>query len=173
MRLSALEQELLKLQKLNRHQINLLQNGVRPVGVSGKQIDDLLREASAARFQLARWFLRAPNNSRRTSPFSIGTRYRGLTTLSIMRPEQLRSSHPGDDYERHDKVANGLPLDLPDVELWRNKIKDARLKRNEADYEPFMNSNPSFRLASAAITKAATEFLAVCSTYLRGKGCRA
>jgi len=74
--------------------------------------------------------------------------------------------NPGDDYEHHDKVANGLPLDLPDVELWRNKIKDARLKRNEADYEPFMNSNPSFRLASAAITKTATEFLAVCSTYL-------
>jgi hypothetical protein len=79
--------------------------------------------------------------------------------------------HPGDDFEEHDKVANGLPADLPDVELWRNKIKDARLKRNEADYEPFMSSDPQFKSASAATLRVADDFFRVCLTYLRSKGC--
>jgi uncharacterized protein (UPF0332 family) len=81
-------------------------------------------------------------------------------------------THPGDDYEHHDKVASGLPSDLPNVEVWRNKIKDARLKRNEADYEPFLSSDPTFRKASLATNKLAVDFLVVCSIYLKGKGCR-
>jgi hypothetical protein len=51
MALSAVEAELLLIQKFKKSQINLLQNGVRLVGVAGRPIDDLLRDASAARFK--------------------------------------------------------------------------------------------------------------------------
>lgn len=173
MGLNALEQELLRLQKFSKNQINLLQNGVRLVGISGKQIDDLLRDASEARFRLAKRFLRSSKHLAGHKPVlhrdvvsrSYYAVYHAARAVAFL-------TQPGDDYEHHDKVANGLPNDLPDVELWRNKIKDARLKRNEADYEPFMNCDPTFRVASAETMKIATEFLGVCTTYLRGKGCK-
>jgi hypothetical protein len=111
MGLNALEQELLKLQKFHKNQINLLQNGVRLAGVSGKQIDDLLREASAARFRLARRFLRSSKHLALHKPVL----YRDVVSrayYAVYHAARAVSflTHPGDDYEHHDKVANGLIL---------------------------------------------------------------
>jgi uncharacterized protein (UPF0332 family) len=172
MALTPVEQELLRLQKFKKHQINLMQNGVRLEGLAGARIEDLLRQASSARFTLAKRFLRSSRYLMSHRPvlhrdvvsrayYSI---YHSARAVSFL-------THPGDDYEEHDKVANGLPADLPDVELWRNKIKDARLKRNEADYEPYMSSDPQFKRASAATLSLAGDFIGVCSTYLRSQGC--
>jgi uncharacterized protein (UPF0332 family) len=173
MALTVVENELLKLQKFNKNQINLLQNGVRLVGVAGRPIEDLLRDASSARFKLAKSFLRSSNRLISHKPAlhrDVVSRayyaiYHSARAVSFL-------THPGDDYEHHDKVASGLPSDLSNVEVWRNKIKDARLKRNEADYEPFLSSDPTFRKASLATNKLAVEFVGVCAIYLKGKGCR-
>jgi hypothetical protein len=173
MALTAVEKELLLIQKFKKNQINLLENGVRLVGVAGKPIEDLLREVSSARFKLAKRFLRSSTYLMSHKPVlhrDVVSRayyaiYHSARAVSFL-------THPGDDYEPHDKVASGLPGDMPDVETWRNKIKDARLKRNEADYEPFMSSDPTFRIASHATNELAVEFLGVCSIYLKGKGCR-
>lgn len=172
MALTAVEAELLLIQKLKKSQINLLQNGVRLVSLAGRPIDELLRDASTARFKLAKRFLHSANRLARHKPVS----HRDVVSrayYSIYHSARAVSflTQPGDDFEAHDKVPTGLPSDLPDVERWRNNIKDARLKRNEADYEPFMPSDPHFRAASSAILKMAQEFAQVAATYLKAKGC--
>ncbi|MBR0969608.1 HEPN domain-containing protein [Bradyrhizobium japonicum] len=172
MALTPIEHELFKLQKFKKNQINHMQNGVRLAGLAGVPLEDLLRQASSARLKLAKRFLRSSRHLMSHRPVL----YRDVVSrayYSIYHSARAVSflSHPGDDYEEHDKVATGLPPDLPDVEVWRNKIKDARLKRNEADYEPFMVSDPQFKRASATVLSTANDFIVVCSTYLRSEGC--
>ena len=172
MALTPIEHELFKLQKFKKNQINHMQNGVRLAGLAAAPLEDLLRRASSARLRLARRFLRSSRYLMSHRPVL----YRDVVSrayYSIYHSARAVSflTYPGDDCEEHDKVATGLPPDLPDVEVWRNKIKDARLKRNEADYEPFMVSDPQFKQASATTLSAATDFIVVCSTYLRSKGC--
>lgn len=173
MPLSPIELELLVIQKFRKSQIDLLKNGVRLVGVAGRPIDDLLRDASTARFRLAKRFLRSAVRLKSQRP-ALNRDVVSRAYYAIYHSARAVSflTQPGDDYEAHDKVANGLPTDLPDVENWRNKIKDARLKRNEADYEPFMASDPNFRNASTSILKTAVDFTNACSSYLKAQGCQ-
>lgn len=80
-------------------------------------------------------------------------------------------NHKGDDFEDHDKVANNLPRDFPGIERWQNDFKEARLKRNEADYEPYPTKDSAFSSVSIALLNSSEEFSVVCSSYLRGQGC--
>jgi len=41
-------------------------------------------------------------------------------------------AHQGDDHQEHDQLYKNLPDDFLDVAVWKNELKDARLKRNEA-----------------------------------------
>ena len=49
MALTTVEAELLLIQKFKKSQINLLQNGIRIVGLAGKPIDDLLRDGTTSK----------------------------------------------------------------------------------------------------------------------------
>jgi type I restriction enzyme R subunit len=62
--------------------------------------------------------------------------------VATMEDEERRAAREG--LSEDELAVFDLPSDLPNVEAWRNKIKDARLKRNEADYEPFLSSDPTF-----------------------------
>ena len=80
-------------------------------------------------------------------------------------------AHQGDDHQEHDQLYKAIPSDFPDVEVWKNELKDARLKRNEADYEFFSETMGSFRPASGLLFDKATEFDVICTDYLRNRGC--
>src|SRR5260370_26308436 len=109
MALTPIEMELLLIQKFRKSQIDLLKNGVRLVGVAGRPIEDLLRDASAARFKLAKRFLRSstrlishkPALHRDVVSRAYYAIYHSARAVSFL-------THPGDDYEHHDKVAIGL-----------------------------------------------------------------
>src|SRR5688572_24304784 len=132
MPLSPLEAELVSLQKFKRSQISLLRNGVRIEGLAGRPIEHLLREASSARFQLAKRFLHSarhllgarPKLHRDAISRAYYAMYHAARAVAFLTNE-------GDDYEPHDKLASGLPKDFPDMENWQNELKIARLLRNE------------------------------------------
>lgn len=172
MPLSPTEIELALLLKFKKSQINLLRNGVRIEGVAGRAIDELIKDASAARFRLALRFLNSANKLRSLRPMlhrdSISRSYYAMYHSARA---VVFLAHQGDDFEAHDKLAGGMPADFPDVEKWKNELKEARLKRNEADYDPYPPGHLPFRVMSFALFRSASEFATECSTYLEGKGC--
>jgi hypothetical protein len=80
-------------------------------------------------------------------------------------------SNQGDDLEAHDKVAGGLPANFPNLAQWQNALKDARLRRNEADYDPYPTGERNFVAVNRALLAGATEFSRECEAFLRANGC--
>lgn len=173
MPLTASEQQLLFLLKQKKNQIALLKNGVRIQTICGAPIDDLLLVGASARVELSRHFLEAAQKFRRMRP--------GLFRNSVSRSyysmyHAARAiafvDNSGDDNEAHNDVHRALPTDFPDVDRWKNDIKDARLLRNEADYEPYPTSDADFESTSKDQATKAAQFLALTEQYLRAKGCQ-
>jgi hypothetical protein len=73
--------------------------------------------------------------------------------------------HQGDDHKEHDQLYKNLPDEFLDVAVWKNELKDARLKRNETDYEFF--SETVTRPASLLLFNKAKDFHVICAEYLR------
>jgi hypothetical protein len=80
-------------------------------------------------------------------------------------------ANQGDDHEAHGDLHKGIPDDFPDVEQWRNDLKDARLRRNEADYDPYPPTDADFRLLGLAAVVTTQGFLNAAEVYLRARGC--
>jgi len=79
--------------------------------------------------------------------------------------------HAGDDYEEHSKLPSYIPDDFPSKSLWQTTLKDARLLRNRADYDPYPKSEQSWAKRAANIGNDAKNALHAARAYLRQKGC--
>ncbi len=79
-------------------------------------------------------------------------------------------SFGGDDNEQHTKISSCVPDDFPERELRANELKDARLRRNEADYDPYPQEEASFRITALALAATANHFVGECRIYLSTKG---
>lgn len=79
--------------------------------------------------------------------------------------------HGGDDFEKHNTLPTKLPNDFPNVETWQNMLKNARLARNAADYDPYPKSDNVWKKDAEEITAEAEKLLAIARQYLRTKGC--
>lgn len=79
--------------------------------------------------------------------------------------------HGGDDHEEHSKLPTKIPPDFEDRESWGNKLKVAREIRNRADYDPYPKSNSAWKSDALALQANAEDFLKICRTYLKRKGC--
>jgi uncharacterized protein (UPF0332 family) len=170
--LSPLEVELLLISKYKKSQIDWLRNGIRIEQAAGRSIGDLLLQACAARHSLAGHFLKSAALLLKVKP----ARHRdGISRSYYSMYHAARAvvflANQGDDHQEHDQLYRFLPSDFPDVDSWQNELKDARLKRNEADYDFFPKSNLSFRTASISLFGKAKEFHAECTHYLRNRGC--
>lgn len=171
--LSQLELELQGLLRFRKAQVHLLKNGVRLQAIGGAAIDDLLLRASADRLALAHYFLEAAAKLRRMRPGS----FRNSTSRSYYSIYHAARTvpfvfHAGDDHQDHKDLHNGIPDEFPDFERWRNDLKEARLRRNEADYDPYPRPDAEFADVSKVQLRVATDFLHVAEQYLRGKGCQ-
>jgi hypothetical protein len=77
----------------------------------------------------------------------------------------------GDDHDDHTKLPTRLPEDLHQVDRWKTVLKEARIARNAADYDPYPKSDAAWA-ANARDLKADTlEFLGVVKDYCRDRGC--
>ncbi len=170
--LSPLEQELLSLLEYKKAHIVFLKHGVRLEAIGGAPIDVLMLRVSADRFALARHFLSSalrlqkmrPPSFRDSVSRSYYSMYHAARTVAYV-------FHQGDDHEEHMALHKALPGDFRDVDRWRNDLKDARLRRNEADYEPYPKPDSDLVVVAKSQLATATSFLAEAETYLRMKGC--
>ena len=75
----------------------------------------------------------------------------------------------GDDHEAHTSLPTKLPADFPDRMTWQNKLKNARLERNRADYDPYPRRDESFRKISASLVSDAEKMIYEARTYIKSK----
>lgn len=81
--------------------------------------------------------------------------------------------YEGDDHEEHSKLPLHIPTDFPPApgRDWQSLIKDARLIRNRADYDPYPKSDRSWKVAAMSIKADADLLLLSSRNYLLSKGC--
>ena len=80
-------------------------------------------------------------------------------------------AHGGDDNEAHESVYKAIPADFVDNEKWQNELKEARLRRNEADYDPYPPRDLKFKSISVTLSLKAHTFCGLAEGYLQTKGC--
>lgn len=139
---------------------------------SGKNLQELLCVVARDR-----WFLARSHRSH-------------ATKLVQARPPQYRSAvsryyyamyhamracayifHEGDDHQEHSKLPLNIPKGFDNTVDWQNKLKDARLARNRADYEAYPKSDQAWRKVALAIKADADLLLTTARQYLKMKGC--
>lgn len=170
--MSLIEAELQNLIKLEKRHVEMMKNGVRVEQVCRANINKLILQGSAARFLLAKDFLVVSDKLRKMRPpshrFSISRSYYAMyhaaRSLAFVY-------HNGDNYQDHKELYKWLPPDLPEVEAWQNSLKDARVRRNEADYDPYPVGEDDFKAISNSQLKSAIAFCAQVEAYLKEKGC--
>jgi len=73
------------------------------------------------------------------------------------------------DFDQHADVVSKLPDDLPQVDTWRNRIKDAREQRNECDYSPYPKQGCT-KAEASKVVQTAREFIDGVEAYLVARG---
>jgi len=164
--------DLLHISKGHRETINHFRLGVHLSSISGLSIDELVEVVCKDRFgyarqtlACARWALNAPKPQYRVVLARAYYAMYHAGRAIVFYVER------GDDHEAHLELPKHLPRDLPNRDQWENQLKNARLERNRADYDPYPKSDIAFRASAQTTFQAAENFLRAGKRYLVRKGC--
>lgn len=172
MSLGPADQRLLRIGGSAAKDLNAFKEGAYLEHSSGRTIDDLIAQASADRLSLAQGLLADAERAMRARPPMRRTavsRYYYAMYQAVRAVVFFRIQ--GDDHEAHSELPKWLPADFPDADRWKNALKDARLRRNEADYDPYPAADVDFREAASQLKTEARELVAEARSYLLAKGC--
>lgn len=166
------ELALLRISKSVNSNLKAFKAGVHLEAATGRTIDDLHQQTCADRLQLAFEFGDAADRLMRSRPpmyrVAVGryyySMYHSMRAVSHFR-------HFGDDYEQHSVLPSKTPADFNQRAFWENELKDARLRRNEADYDPYPRSDTSFRAIAMSLRVSARQLAIEAKKYLLTKGC--
>lgn len=164
------EGELLLISKASQETLKGFSQGVQLSVRSGKSIDELKARVAMDRLRLAGMHLKAAYSAARAQPaqqraaisrayYSMYHAARAATYLAI----------GGDDHEQHSVLPGKLPADFPKSDEWKNKLKDARLERNRADYDPYPGGDVEFGDTAKRLVEDARSFMKLARAYLRTK----
>lgn len=166
--------DLLYVSKLKKKQIELLKAGADLERRTGYAVDGLLSKAAVDRFRFALELLSAAKSAATgpTASFRSATSRAYYAMYHAFRATAF-CAHGGDDHEEHTKLPGGIPHDFPSKDLWMNDLKNARLERNRADYDPYPKSDATFRPTADQLIQKAEALFPLVREYLRTNGCRA
>lgn len=170
--LDASDKRLLRVSKSKRIDLDGFKAGVHLETATGRAIDDLCAQVSADRLLLAEALLGYADRLMRSRPpmrrVAVGRYYYAM--YHAMRAVVFFRT-PGDDHEQHSDLPGWTPADFPNPDYWRNELKDARLRRNEADYDPYPANDAGFHDAADHLKIQAHAIVAEARAYLDAKGC--
>lgn len=172
MQLTPVEQRLQRVTKLSAREIGLLREGVSVEAALSRTMADALHQVVADRILLSEGFLQTAEKLRRSrsdmSRAAIARYYYAM--YHAMRAVSFHN-HGGDDHEAHSELfQKGVPADFPNAIAARNDLKDARLSRNEADYDPYPQSAAYFKSVVQRLAPVSSAFVADSRGYLVSKG---
>lgn len=162
--------DLLFVSKSNKEKLDSLAFGASLVARTGYDLQRLKAKAALDRFDLARIFLKdakfaassAPPMHRAAVSRAYYSMYHALRAVVFIE-------HGGDDHEQHSKLPSQIPANFPRKSYWENALKNARLERNRADYDPYPRKSVQFRSASDELIARAEELLPAVASYLRAR----
>jgi hypothetical protein len=166
------DQRLLRIGGSTAKDLRTFKEGVYLESASARTIDDLVAQACADRLRLAQGFLDDAERAMRARPpmrrTAVGRYYYAMYQAARA---VVFFCTPGDDHEPHSELPKWLPVDFPDADRWKNELKDARLRRNEADYDPYPAADSDFQDAARQLKIEAPALVAEARSYLLAKGC--
>lgn len=172
MTLSTIEKRLQRISKAPQRTLDLLREGVTIEAALSRPMEDVMAQTVADRLNLADDFLdMAERLFRSRSDMSrpaIARYYYAM--YHSMRAASFQYLG-GDDHEQHTALsAKGIPDDYPQQAVASNELKDARILRNEADYEQYPTTRSYFQSAAKDLRPVATAFVRTARQYVTSKG---
>jgi len=81
-------------------------------------------------------------------------------------------SNEGDDHQEHSKLPQHIPTDFPSGG-WEQILKDARVARNTADYDPYpLLGSGGWKTQALTLRLQAGQLIKESRRYLNSKGCK-
>jgi uncharacterized protein (UPF0332 family) len=140
---------------------------------SGHDLDTLLEHAARDRFRFAqenlKWARAAIQSASPQNRVGLARAYYAMYHAARAVVFYVER---GDDFEAHSELPKHLPNNFPNRAQWENSLKNARLERNRADYDPYPKSDRTFGIIARSILTSAEDFLVLAKRYLIQKGCR-
>ena len=162
---------LIRLTEATNKQINDWKEGISLQNESRRTIPELINKAAADRWYFAYEHRHNANKLLSSKPplyRSAISRYY-YSMYHAMRA-CVFVSHEGDDHQEHGKLPLHIPGDFPSGANWQNMLRNARVLRNRADYEPYPKSNIAWKQDALDLKQDADLFLSTTRTYLQNKG---
>ncbi|MGW2518664.1 HEPN domain-containing protein [Streptomyces sp. NPDC001617] len=160
------------MSKANKKTLGLFAEGINLANATARTLVDLQHQSCADRILLAKTFLKSGDRLMRTRP----PEYRSaISRYYYSMYHALRAvayfNEGGDDKESHAALPGAVPHDFPDSAIWQNELKDARSRRNEADYDPYPINPRDWRDVAKDLQSKAPKLLLLAESYLKQKGC--
>lgn len=162
----------LRITKAKKDQVENWKEGASLELDSGKTIPQLALVAGADRWKLAVEHRRHANKLLAASPplyRNAVSRYYYAMYHAIRACSYV--SHGGDDHQEHRQLQRAIPKDFAPAEDWQTKLKNARLLRNQADYDPYPKSDNAFKADALSLKVDTDRLILLARQYLRDKGC--
>jgi uncharacterized protein (UPF0332 family) len=161
----------LRVTRADRDILLAWQEGVHLTTSTGLEIDELRDLVTADRIELA-----AALRIRGDQALAASSNRDAISRYYYSMYHCLRAAtfhtYGGDDHQSHNDLPRRLPTTFPNRAIWANELKDARERRNSADYDPYPKSEPSWYTIATNLQSQARDLLRVTRAYLRARGCR-
>lgn len=161
---------LLRVAKAKKSLLESWHEGVSLQTATGRSLDELRQRVTSDRVDLAARLARRARllMDQRMNRDAISRAY-----YSMYHSWRAMSffETPGDDNDDHVELPKFQPHGFPNVELWQNRLKVARVARNRADYDAYPKAESAWYNDAASLCGDADELLRLCRRHLRGKGC--
>jgi uncharacterized protein (UPF0332 family) len=163
---------LLRVATATRKELEHWGEGVYLERSTGRSLEDLRARATVDRLQLS---VDCRRRARRLEQLEPPMYRDAISRYYYCVYHAFRAvvffSTPGDDSQEHRSLPGAIPADFPDVERWRNDLKQARLTRNNADYAAYPKTERAWKAECVAVSLVANTAVADARSYLRAKGC--
>ena len=164
------ESELLLVSKANQETLRGFSRGVQLSVRSGRSIQELQARVALDRLKLANLHLKqAITATRSQAPLHRTTVSRAYYAMYHAARAATYLAVGGDDHEQHSVLPTKLPADFPNCDDWKIKLKDARLERNRADYDPYPAGDMDFSVSARDMLLDARLLIKLTRVYLKLK----
>jgi len=129
-----------------------------PAGRFHLPVDDLVRQAVSDRLRLAAEHLRHGDDLLLAGAFraSVGRHYYAMYHAARAIVFGVCG---GDDFERHSTLPRNLPAAMLDVGTLEAELTEARLLRNQADYDPYPSTDTEWEIDARSLGATAAGFV--------------
>lgn len=163
--------DIIYISKLKASQIDCANRTEHIRDTHGHKLQQMVLAAASRRHELATLFLSEATRLMNATP----PMYRlAISRLYYSMYHNIRScvfiAHSGDDHEEHSKLPTKEIDGFDDTIDWKTMLKEARLSRNNADYDIHPIDDTQFKASAEQLASHASQINDKCLAFLTTKG---